>query len=82
MEIQRDGSVTFTSGEQAILDSFDHHAPSPEQTERILNVRHVCKNAAVGIIANVRNGADRTAALRQLHEAMMTANKGIACEDT
>lgn len=80
MDIKIDGTVNFSQAEQDIMDSFDHHAPTLGQVERILSVRHVCKNAAIGIIANARASADRTAALRKLHEAMMTANKAIAIE--
>lgn len=80
MDIKTDGTVNFSQVEQDILDTFDHHVPNEEQVQRILAVRHVCKNAAVGIIANVRASADRTVALRKLHEAMMSANKAIANE--
>lgn len=80
MEINREGTVNFSQVEQDIIDSFEHHVPNQEQIQRILNVRYVCKNAAIGIIANVPASADRTAALRKLHEAMMTANKAIANE--
>lgn len=81
MDIVIDGTVNFTPDEQRILDSFSYHKPSDGQVDRISNIRTVCKNAALGIIANVKPSADRTAALRKVHEAMMTANKAIVCED-
>ena len=65
---------------QSILDSFDYHRPSPEQAERIERNRLAFKVCALAVIRNCPDGADQTAALRQLHEAMMTANKAIACE--
>ncbi len=80
MEIDREGTVNFSRDEQDIINSFDPHIPNEEQVQRILNVRFICRSAAVGVIANVRPSADRTAALRKLHEAMMTANKAIANE--
>lgn len=80
IDFKQDGTVNFSDEEQSILDSFGYHKPTDEQVVRISNVRTVCKNAAVGIIANVRRSADRTVALRQLHESMMTANKAIALE--
>lgn len=63
--------------ERGILDSFDHHAPSPIQTGRIELMRAQFKLLATHIIAVVPDGADRSAALRQLHESMMTTNKAI-----
>ena len=66
--------------QQAILDSFDYHRPSPEQGERIETNRRAFKFVAVTVIETTPSGPDQTAALRQLHEAMMTANKAIACE--
>jgi len=69
-----------TPRQQAILDSFDYHRPSPEQSARIEGNRYAFKQCALTVIANTPEGPDQTAALRQLHEAMMTANKGIACE--
>ncbi len=65
---------------RAILDSFNYHRPSPEQVLRISALRGAFKNAARAVIASTPEGADQTAALRQLHEAMMTANKAIALE--
>jgi hypothetical protein len=66
--------------QRAILHSFDYHRPSPEQGDRIGRVRAAFKRCALTVLANTPEGADQTAALRQLHEAMMTANKAIACE--
>lgn len=65
---------------QAILDSFNYHRPSPEQVLRISSLRGAFKDAARAVIAATPEGPDQTAALRQLHEAMMTANKSIALE--
>jgi hypothetical protein len=75
----RRGTV-LTPRQQGILDSFDYHRPAPEQAERIERNRLAFKVCALAVIENCPDGADQTAALRQLHEAMMTANKAIACE--
>lgn len=66
--------------EQEILDSFEHHVPSPDQGERIGWLRTRFRTLAGVIMQHVQPGADRTAALRHLHESMMTANKAIVCE--
>jgi hypothetical protein len=72
--------VGFTTAEQQILDSFHYHRPSQAQQERIANIRRGYRALAVTVIRTMPGSADRTAALRQLHESMMTANKAIACE--
>jgi hypothetical protein len=43
-------------------------------------LRRVYRDTALCVIRAMEPSADRTAALRQLHESMMTANKAIACE--
>lgn len=63
-----------------LLGMFDHHNPSALQIERILRVREACKECAGILFCNAPPSADRTAALRKLHEAMMTANKAIVLE--
>lgn len=72
--------TTVSPRQQAILDSFDYHRPTPEQGDRIGRVRAAFKRCALTVLACTPEGADQTAALRQLHEGMMTANKAIACE--
>lgn len=68
--------------EERTLESFDYHRPSEEQVERIAVVRRTCKAAARTLIETVQPCADRTVALRKLHEAMMNANKAIVCEES
>lgn len=63
-----------------ILRSFDYHKPTESQVARIASVRRIMRMAAIVIIDLTPDGPDQTAALRQLHEAMMTANKSIVCE--
>lgn len=60
-----------------LLGTFDHHTPTAEQAACILKVRDAFKAAALVVLRSTPPSADRTAALRQLHEAMMTANKAI-----
>lgn len=63
-----------------LIESFAYHQPSPAQVERIAAVRRGHIECAKVIMRNTRVGADQTAALRKLHESMMTANKSIVCE--
>jgi hypothetical protein len=74
--------VELSREEQRVLESFDYHKPSDEQIERIANIRRTMKHAAEIVILNVASCADRSAALRLLHEAMMTSNKAIVCEES
>lgn len=66
--------------EKQILESFDYHKPNDDQTNRIQNIRDAHKLLAFTIFKNVKNSADRTVALRKLHECMMNCNKSIVLE--
>ncbi len=61
-------------------DIFGHHAATQEQLEQIAHVRESAKDMALTIMAQCPPSADRTAALRKLREAMMTANAAIVLE--
>jgi hypothetical protein len=65
---------------QSILDSFSYHQPSAHQVLRITNIREAHKALVRVIFDNTQPSADQTAALRKLHECMMTCNKAIVCE--
>lgn len=57
---------------------FRYHAPSPEQVEQYNRIRTAAKELAYVIAEEVPEGADRSASLRLLREAVMTANAGVA----
>jgi hypothetical protein len=57
---------------------FTYHAPSPEQLVHYGAVREGALAFAKVLEANVPDGADKSAALRHLREAVMTANAAIA----
>lgn len=65
---------------QAVLDSFKYHQPTPAQVERIGTVRKAHIELAKVIMRATKVGPDQSAALRKLHECMMTVNKSIVCE--
>lgn len=60
---------------------FTYHAPKGDQPARYVAIREAAKNLAKVIFDNVPPSADRTAALRKVREAVMTANAAIACEE-
>jgi hypothetical protein len=64
-------------GLEEALATFDHHQPDEGQIFRIQRVREAAKNFVRVIWESSPNSADRTAAIRYAHEAMMTANKSI-----
>lgn len=65
--------------ERAQLDHvFKYHAPSPDQLPKYEALRSSAKAFAETIMRNVPPSADRTAALRKVREAVMTANSAIA----
>jgi len=58
---------------------FSYHAPSAEQLVQYGAVRAAAREFADVINLHVPGGADKSAAMRLVREAMMTANAGIAC---
>lgn len=58
---------------------FTYHAPQPEDVIKYNTIRAAGKVLADVIFENVPAGADQSAAIRQVREAVMTANAGIAC---
>lgn len=62
----------------AIEELFTYHAPTGDQAQRYLSIREAAKNLARVIDANCPAGPDRTAAIRHVREAVMTANASIA----
>ncbi len=64
---------------QGWLDEvFTYHAASPEQQAAYVAIRSQAKVLCRSIIDNVPDCADKTAAIRLVREAVMTANAAIA----
>jgi len=57
---------------------FTHHAPEKEDIEKYTKLRNAAKEFAETIIKNTPKGADQTATIRKIREAVMTANASIA----
>jgi len=57
-----------------------YHAPTAEMTAKFLAIRAAIEQAAFAIDKNCPPGADRTAAMRKLKEAHMTANAAIVLD--
>lgn len=61
-----------------IEELFTYHAPTGDQPERYKRIRDAAKALAREIDASCEPGPDRTAAVRHVREAVMTANDSIA----
>jgi hypothetical protein len=64
------------------LDSFEHHTPNAEQVARIELNRSAFKTCADVVLRTTAPGRDQRAALRKLHEGLMTANKAVVLEES
>lgn len=63
-----------------VNDIVSYHAPSAEAIDNITRVRDAIEATIVTFMENCPPCADRTAAIRKLREAMMTANASIVLE--
>lgn len=59
---------------------FTYHAPNAEQIDALAAVRQSAKHLALVILAHAPPCADRSAAIRKLREAVMTANAAIVLD--
>lgn len=64
--------------EQIIDDLFIYHPPTPEQAAKYERINAAAKAFALVIHNECPQSPDRTAAMRLLREARMTANSSIA----
>ena len=63
---------------EAIESFFTYHSATPEQAEKYERINQAAKDLAYEIDACCEAGPDRTAAMRLVREARMTANASIA----
>lgn len=71
-------SHKLKSEEHLLIEQlFTYHAPDADQVERIDRIRNAAKALAHVIVENTPKSADRSAAIRKLREAVMTANASI-----
>ena len=70
--------VQVQSPEKNIDPLFAFHTSNPYTGPKMETVRDAAKYFAEVLMRNVPAGADRSAAIRKVREAMMTANAGIS----
>jgi hypothetical protein len=63
-----------------VIDNwFTYHAPSSDQLVTYEKLRSSARDFAKAINDLVPDCADKTAAIRKVREAVMTANAAVAC---
>lgn len=70
----------LTEADIADLDNwFTYHPPAPEQVPVFTAIRDAGHSMAETICALVPPSPDRSAAIRHIREAVMSANASLAC---
>ena len=64
---------------ERIENSFTYHSPKEDQPQRYVILRDTAKELAFLILANTPMGREQSSAITKLEEAIMWANKAIAC---
>lgn len=73
-----DGATREMTPNEIIESLFTFHPPEIGQVEMYTAIREKAKALAREIVACCPSGPDRTAAIRKVREAVMTANASIA----
>lgn len=73
--------VEIEAPKDAIEQLFTYHIPTDEQAIQYRRIREAAKALARVIDECCPAGSDRTAAVRHIREALMTANASIATND-
>ena len=64
--------------EEMIREIMSYHTPTPEMLPKFAAVREAAIAFVMAIDEHCPASADRTAAVRQVQDALMTANRSIA----
>lgn len=68
-----------TAGTDELLDDlFTYHSPDADQIPKYAAIREMAREMAQVIHDSCPASADRTAAMRQLQDTVMTANRAVA----
>lgn len=66
------------SSEEIVGEMFKYHAPNETTILKYAAINQAAKNFAEVVLANCPNSTDRSAAIRLIRDAGMTANAAIA----
>lgn len=68
------------SDSEILTELFRYHAPSSETLPKYAAINQAAKNFAEIILQNCPRSADRSAAIRLIRDARMTANASVALD--
>ena len=63
----------------SLTNWFTYHPPTPQDAVAYTAIREAALEFAQVVLSRTPEGADQSAALRKIREAVMTANAAIAC---
>lgn len=63
---------------QILAELFKYHPPTPETLPKYAAINQAAKNFAEVVLQNCPSSADRSAAIRLIRDARMTANAAVA----
>jgi hypothetical protein len=63
---------------QTLAELFRYHPPTPETLPKFSAINQAAKNFAEIVLQNCPSSADRSAAIRLIRDARMTANAAVA----
>lgn len=66
------------SSEEILAELFKYHAPNGETLPKYAAINQAAKNFAEIVLQNCPSSADRSAAIRLIRDARMTANASVA----
>lgn len=66
---------------ERVENSFTYHSPKEDQAERYAEIRDTALKFAVRIMVECPHSRERSLAMTKLEEAVMWANKAIACNE-
>ena len=72
-----DQTVREATVQEMAQEITSYHKPDDSQIIAISNVRVAAMNMIIAIVENCPSSPDRSAAIRKVREAMMTANASI-----
>ena len=69
--------MSMSGPDDQVLERFTYRAPNQEQINKMTRIRNAFRETAQVILNNVPQSADRTLALRWLHQANMEVNVAV-----
>lgn len=70
--------MRLRSDAETLAELFSYHPPNELTLPRFQAINQAAKNFAEVVLQNCPHGADRSAAIRQIRDARMTANAAIS----